>query len=376
MNFLLKLRVKYLAALALLVLTANVFAQDIASGTLDIGDSAPEIRYAKWIKGTPVEAGNDDKVYVLEFWATWCVPCRQAMPHLSELAHQYSGKAIFIGCDVLEQTHGATKSLPYDSILVKVERFAANDAYHMSYNVIADTQDQYLAKNWLSAAGENGIPTTFIVKNKRIMWIGHPLDLDKVIEKIISNTYDVDAARRFSDHKKAIMKQRAALMNGPVRTIDSAVAAHSYNKAIALIDQYNVNLVMTSLTVTKFEVLLDHFSEERAISYAMSLEKDSNATPGLLKAIADKILERNNLSKPAYAFAGKVLKQQPATYFLLHQIALAQSKTGNFKSAAATETKAIQLARTEAKDPKFHEITNATFFAYEAALEKYKHLAK
>ena len=38
---------------------------------LTIGDRAPAIDIAHYFQGTPVSAFDKEKVYVLEFWATW-----------------------------------------------------------------------------------------------------------------------------------------------------------------------------------------------------------------------------------------------------------------------------------------------------------------
>lgn len=40
-----------------------------------------------WLQGTPVKEWEKDKVYIFEFWATWCGPCLAAMPHMEQL-HQ------------------------------------------------------------------------------------------------------------------------------------------------------------------------------------------------------------------------------------------------------------------------------------------------
>src|SRR2546426_245088 len=69
---------------------------------LNITDPAPELKVAKWIKGEPVARLAPGGIYVIEFWATWCGPCKQAIPHITELAEKYRGKATFIGVDVLE----------------------------------------------------------------------------------------------------------------------------------------------------------------------------------------------------------------------------------------------------------------------------------
>mmetsp|Transcript_12758 Transcript_12758/g.32523 ORF Transcript_12758/g.32523 Transcript_12758/m.32523 type:complete len:219 (-) Transcript_12758:776-1432(-) len=52
----------------------------------------------KFIKGTPVTEPLPNTVYVLEFWATWCPPCRDSIPHLSELQARYKSRGVvFIG---------------------------------------------------------------------------------------------------------------------------------------------------------------------------------------------------------------------------------------------------------------------------------------
>jgi thioredoxin 1 len=43
-----------------------------------------------------------DKPLVVDFWATWCGPCRMVSPIISELAEVYEGKVVIGKCDVEE----------------------------------------------------------------------------------------------------------------------------------------------------------------------------------------------------------------------------------------------------------------------------------
>ena len=45
---------------------------------------------------------NGDMPLVVDFWATWCGPCRMVSPIISELAEVYDGKAVVAKCDVEE----------------------------------------------------------------------------------------------------------------------------------------------------------------------------------------------------------------------------------------------------------------------------------
>ena len=66
--------------------------------SLKVGDPAPALKATKWLQGTEVKSFEKGKIYIVEFWATWCGPCIVMMPHMSEMQEEYKDKSVtFIG---------------------------------------------------------------------------------------------------------------------------------------------------------------------------------------------------------------------------------------------------------------------------------------
>jgi thioredoxin 1 len=52
---------------------------------------------------------NADKPAMVDFWATWCGPCRIIAPHVEALAEEFAGKAIVAKVDVDSSRQTAIK---------------------------------------------------------------------------------------------------------------------------------------------------------------------------------------------------------------------------------------------------------------------------
>jgi thiol-disulfide isomerase/thioredoxin len=154
--------------------------------TLKVGDAAPEFKVEKFIKGDEFSGFEKGKVYVVEFWATWCGPCIMSMPHISELQREYKDKGVtIVGVNIWEDKNFD------DATLKKVEEFVQKKGDGMDYTVAYDGGSKHMDTTWMKAAGRNGIPSAFLVdQTGTIAWMGHPMSLDMVLDEVITGKWD------------------------------------------------------------------------------------------------------------------------------------------------------------------------------------------
>jgi thiol-disulfide isomerase/thioredoxin len=134
-----------------------------------VGKPAPEIQAAYWLNTEALTLqGLRGKIVVVEFWATWCPPCRASIPHLIEMNHKFAGKGVvFIGLT--------------DEDRKTVEPFAR--AMKMDYAVGGGSKTS-------GVYGVTGIPHTFIVDpSGTVAWDGLALAiLDRTLEEQLKKT--------------------------------------------------------------------------------------------------------------------------------------------------------------------------------------------
>jgi thiol-disulfide isomerase/thioredoxin len=73
-----------------------------------IGELAPKLTYEKLTGGVESLEDFRGRVVVLDFWASWCGPCRMALPMLEALARAFDGEGVvFVAVSVDESMEAA-----------------------------------------------------------------------------------------------------------------------------------------------------------------------------------------------------------------------------------------------------------------------------
>lgn len=123
---------------ATLLAAGTVFTTRAA---LKVGDSLPDLTQFK-LQG-PLPASLKGKVVLLDFWASWCLPCAKSFPALDALHKQFGDRLVIIAVNVDE------KKSNMDSFLKK---------HPADFIVVRDA-----AQKLVAAAGPETMPTSFIL---------------------------------------------------------------------------------------------------------------------------------------------------------------------------------------------------------------------
>jgi thiol-disulfide isomerase/thioredoxin len=335
---------------AILFLIVPVPADD-EEPKLNVGDKAPAFKIKEFVKGEGVKDLAKGKIHVVEFWATWCGPCRATIPHLTELQKKHAD-VIIIGVSIFEQD------------FEKVKPFVGEMGEKMNYRVAIDAvpegkdaDEGAMAAAWMGAAGQSGIPTAFVVNRDGVIaWIGHPAELDKPLADIVANKWDVKAeAQRQKEERARERKLRAIAAK-----LHKAEEDNDTKAIIAIIrDDSKMEPLLAGM---KFDALINLNDIEKAATYGRKLvnelykdsanqlnelawglvdpDRDKKADPQLVKVAVDAAKKAVELTKTK---DGAILDTLACAYFL----------DGDVAKAVETQEKAVKL-RPDDDDMKAH----------------------
>lgn len=131
-----------------------------------VGQRAPDFLLAS-LEGQPTALSDFlGSVVILDFWASWCGPCKDTMPGLMALVQAFDPDVVLLGVSLDRSANDAEQYLEaneYDSMV----------ALFGSHSEALAVFQQY---------GGSGIPYTFVIDRHGIIrFIGHPISLDRQI---------------------------------------------------------------------------------------------------------------------------------------------------------------------------------------------------
>jgi thiol-disulfide isomerase/thioredoxin len=398
-------------------------AEGAETPSLTIGSTAPAISVEHWIsdgegKFKPVEKFEDGKVYVVEFWATWCGPCISSMPHLAELQTTYAEKGvqiISISDEDLETVEGflkrpvrgarGPKAAKGDSEEDSKEKAPAKPVTYAkltSAYCLTTDPDGSVKTDYMDAAGQNGIPTSFIVgKSGLIEWIGHPMSMDEPLEKIVSDEWDRDAFletfRKEQERDLVMAKLRAKMQRGDAEGALEVLAAakkaaEGDEETQAMYGQLEFRLKATfamqkiqagetkegladldelmktatpaeqqQLKMVKLNAMLSAEMLDEAAGMLTKIADEKETSPEILNQLAWGIYElaqdeekevSEPLMKAATAAAEKAVKAEPKNSMLLDTLAHLVHLQGDLDRAIELQTEATANLDEASSDAK------------------------
>jgi thiol-disulfide isomerase/thioredoxin len=302
---------------------------------LSIGSKAPIPEISDFVRGEKPTFFEPGKVYVIEFWATWCPPCRQGMPHLTKLAEDMKSKGVVIV--------GVS-----DEKVETVRTFLEKDEWKQKARyTLATDPDRSTHKAYMEASGQGGIPTAFIVKEGVVQWIGHPMEMDAPLAKIVDGTWDPKTAKQtFEDSVAEEMKAM-----GRQNDMNKAIDSKDWDKAVALIDAEiaaSTGEEAMQSKVQKAQILLVAGRSEAAYALCAELVKED---PALRTFVATSVLRIPDVADRrvdlAIAWLTDVTSAAgPANPQVLAELAYAWSLKGDFTKAADFMRRAIDTAKS------------------------------
>jgi len=321
--------------------------------SLTIGTRAPALNIEHWVndgqaKFQPVKDFETGKVYIVEFWATWCGPCIAAMPHIAELQDKYATKGVQV-VSVSDEDLETVESFLMQKVPGKDDQTYAQ--LTKNYCLTTDP-DQSVYADYMEASGEAGIPTAFIIgKQGMIEWIGHPMEIDQPLAQIVNDQWDRDEfLEQLAEQKRAtqVIQMGMQKVMGKLQSGDSKGAVEVLDGLIA---EQEDGPAKIEFKMIRIQLLLKEGGETAATAFT-EFANENKDQPLMLNQVAWSIVEMkmegiavdDKLLAAATNAAELAVAASPTDGAILDTLGHLLYQSGNIDRAIEIQTRAVENA--------------------------------
>ncbi|MFT4648787.1 MAG: thiol-disulfide isomerase/thioredoxin [Glaciecola sp.] len=194
-----------------------------------IGDEAPALQVDEWIKGPKVDAFIPGKIYVVVFWGSWCGPCMESIPLLSELQDRFAGDGVTL--------IGLNTESPKADDLASIKTVVADLGNTLRFPIAWEAKPLSLGK-YMFSNGRKDLPLAFLVDGQgELAFFGLPEQLESPLARLVAGDWDAELEAEIAETRVALKQPIDALRKATQHSIEGAAAALVLEQWLLLISK-------------------------------------------------------------------------------------------------------------------------------------------